>query len=158
MVTFSQDTTFHLNGEEIHAHHAPRAPTDGDVVVLFRRSNVVHMGDIYFNGMYPFIDTASGGTVDGVIAAADRVLAIADDATRIIPGHGPLSNKAELKAYRDMLAAVSGRIRQMIRDGRKLEEIVAANPSAEFDGKWGKGFIAPAKFAEMLTRNLVRAN
>jgi glyoxylase-like metal-dependent hydrolase (beta-lactamase superfamily II) len=157
VITFSADTTFHLNGEEIHAYHAPRAHTDGDVVVLFRRSNVVHMGDIYFNGMYPFIDTSSGGTVDGVIAAADRVLAITDDATKIIPGHGPLSNRAELKAYRDMLAAVSGRIRQMIRDGRKLEEIVAANPSADFDGTWGKGFIAPAKFAEMLTRNLILA-
>lgn len=157
VITFSADTTFHLNGEEIHAYHAPRAHTDGDSVVLFRGSNVVHMGDIYFNGMYPFIDTSSGGTVDGVIAAADRVLAISDDRTKIIPGHGPLSNKAELKAYRDMLEAVSGRIKQLIRDGRKLEEIVEAKPTADFDEKWGKGFIPPAKFAEMLTRNLLRA-
>ncbi len=156
VITFSADTTFHLNGEEIHAYHAPRAHTDGDSVVLFRGSNVVHMGDIYFNGMYPFIDTSSGGTVDGVIAAADRVLAIADDRTKIIPGHGPLSNKAELKAYRDMLESVSGRIRQLIKDGRKLEEIVEAKPTADFDEKWGKGFIPPAKFAEMLTRNLLR--
>jgi glyoxylase-like metal-dependent hydrolase (beta-lactamase superfamily II) len=157
VITFSADTTFWLNGEEIHAYHAPRAHTDGDSVVLFRGSNVVHMGDIYFNGMYPFIDTSSGGTVDGVIAACDRVFAIADDKTKIIPGHGPLSNKAELKAYRDMLAAVSGRIRQMIKDGKKLEEIVAAGVSADFDEKWGKGFIPPPKFAEMLTRNLLRS-
>ena len=156
VITFSADTTFHLNGEEIHAYHAPRAHTDGDSVVLFRGSNVVHMGDIYFNGMYPFIDTSSGGTVDGVIAAADRVLAITDDRTKIIPGHGPLSNKAELKAYRDMLEAVSGRIKPMIRDGRKLEEIVEAKPTADFDEKWGKGFIPPAKFTEMLVRNLLR--
>ena len=156
VITFSADTTFHLNGEEIHAWHAPRAHTDGDSIVVFRGSNVIHMGDVYFNGMYPFIDTSSGGSVDGVIAAADRVIALAADDTKIIPGHGPLSNKAELKAYRDMLAAVSGRIRQMLKDGRKLEEIVAANPSAGFDEKWGKGFIPPPKFAEMLTRNIIR--
>jgi glyoxylase-like metal-dependent hydrolase (beta-lactamase superfamily II) len=155
VITFSADTTFHLNGEEIHAYHAPRAHTDGDSIVLFRGSNVVHMGDIYFNGMYPFIDTSSGGTPDGVIAACDRVIALADDATKIIPGHGPLSNKAELKAYRDMLAAVSGRIKQLLKDGKKLEEIVEAKPTADFDEKWGKGFIPAAKFAEMLARNLL---
>lgn len=156
VITFSADTTFHLNGEAIHAWHAPRAHTDGDSIVVFRGSNVIHMGDIYFSGMYPFIDTSSGGTVDGVIAAADRVIAMADDDTKIIPGHGPLSNKAELKAYRDMLAAVSGRIRQLLKDGKRFEEIVAAGVSADHDEKWGKGFIAPAKFAEMLTRNIIR--
>ena len=155
VVTFSADTTFHLNGEEIHAYHAPRAHTDGDSIVLFRGSNVVHMGDIYFNGMYPFIDTSSGGTVAGVIAACDRVIAISDDKTKIIPGHGPLSNRQELKAYRDMLEAVSGRVRAMIAEGKKLEEIVAAGVSKDFDEKWGKGFIPAPKFAEMLTRNLL---
>ncbi len=155
VITFSADTTFHLNGEEIHAYHAPRAHTDGDSIVLFRGSNVVHMGDTYFCGMYPFIDTSSGGTVEGVIAAADRVIALSDDSTKIIPGHGPLSNRAELKAYRDMLETVSGRIRKLLKDGRKLEEIVAANVTADFDERWGKGFITPPKFAEMLTRNLL---
>lgn len=155
VVTFSADTTFHLNGEEIHAYHAPRAHTDGDSIVLFRGSNVVHMGDIYFNGMYPFIDTSSGGTVAGVIAACDRVIAISDDRTKIIPGHGPLSNRQELKAYRDMLEAVSGRVRAMIAEGKKVEEIVAAGVSKDFDEKWGKGFIPAPKFAEMLTRNLL---
>jgi glyoxylase-like metal-dependent hydrolase (beta-lactamase superfamily II) len=156
LITFSADATFHINGDEVHAFHVPRAHTDGDAIVHFRRSDVIHMGDVYFNGLYPFIDTSSGGTVDGVIAAADRTLALATDATRIIPGHGPLSNKAELKAYRDMLAAVSGRIRQMIRDGRKIEEITASKVTADFDGKWGKGFIAPSKFAEMIAMNLLK--
>ncbi len=156
VITFSADTTFHLNGEAIHAWHAPRAHTDGDSIVVFRGSNVIHMGDVYFNGMYPFIDTSSGGTVDGVIAAADRAIAMADDATRIIPGHGPLSNRAELQAYRDMLATVSGRIRQQLKDGKRLEEIVAAGVSADLDEKWGKGFIPPAKFVEMLARNIIR--
>jgi len=157
VITFSTTTTFHLNGEEIHAFHAPRAHTDGDTIVVFRGSNVVHMGDTYFNGMYPFIDTSSGGTVGGVIAAADKVLALSDDATKIIPGHGPLSNKRELKAYRDMLDTVAGRVAKMIAAGKKLEEIVAANPSSDFDAKWGKGFIPPAKFAEMLAKNLLVA-
>lgn len=156
VITFSADTTFHLNGEAIHAFHAPRAHTDGDSIVVFRGSNVIHMGDVYFNGMYPFIDTSSGGTVDGVIAAADRAIALADDATKIIPGHGPLSNRAELKAYRDMLATVSGRIRQLLKEGKRLEEIVAAGVSADLDEKWGKGFIPPPKFVEMLVRNIIR--
>lgn len=157
VITFSADTTFHLNGDEIHVAHAPRAHTDGDSIVHFRKADVVHMGDIYFNGMYPFIDTASGGTVDGVIAAAQQVASRATDATKIIPGHGPLSNKAELEAYREMLATVSGRIKAQIREGRKLEEIVASKPTRDYDEKWGKGFIKPDKFVEMIVRNLVLA-
>ena len=156
LVTFAGAMSFHMNGEEIRVIHVPRAHTDGDAIVHFLGSDVIHMGDAYFNGMYPFIDTSSGGTIEGVIAAADQVLAVAGDKTKIIPGHGPLSNKAELQAYRDMLAAVSGRIRKMISEGRKLEEITAANVSADFDDKWGKGFIGPAKFAEMVAMNILR--
>jgi glyoxylase-like metal-dependent hydrolase (beta-lactamase superfamily II) len=110
------------------------------------------MGDIYFNAMYPFIDTASGGSVEGVIAAMDKVLAISTDKTRIIPGHGELSNKAEMKAHRDMLAAVSGRIKEMVAAGRRLEEITAANITAPYDERYGKGFIKGAKFVEMLAK------
>ena len=157
VITFATDTTFNLNGDEIFAFHVPRAHTDGDAIVHFRKSDVIHMGDTYFCGMYPFIDTSSGGTVDGVIAAVDRALAIAGDKTRIIPGHGPLSNKAELKAYRDMLATVSGRIRQMLKDGRKLEEITDSKVTADFDAKWAKGFISPAKFAQMIAMNLIKS-
>ncbi len=150
MVTFTTDTTFHLNGDEIRAFHVPRAHTDGDTIVHFAKSDVIHMGDVLWNGMYPFIDTSSGGTVDGVIAAVDRALALATERTRIIPGHGPLASKADLEAYREMLAAVSGRIKRMIADGRKLEEITASKVTADFDERWGKGFIAPHKFAEMI--------
>jgi glyoxylase-like metal-dependent hydrolase (beta-lactamase superfamily II) len=150
VVTFASDLTFHLNGDEIFVFHVPRGHTDGDAIVHFRTSNVIHMGDVFFNGWYPFIDTSSGGTPDGVIAAADRALALADDSTRIIPGHGPVSSKAELKAYRDMLATVNGRVRAMMKEGRKIDEIVAAGPSAEFDEKWGKAFISPGRFVEML--------
>ena len=156
VVTFAAGLTFHLNGDEIRVIHVPRAHTDGDAIVHFVKSDVIHMGDTYFNGFYPFIDTASGGTADGVVAAADQVLAIATDKTKIIPGHGPLSNKAELKVYRDMLATISARIKKMIADGRRIEEITASGVSADFDEKWGKGFIPPPKFAEMIGMNILK--
>ncbi len=156
LVTFTASVAFHLNGEEMRAIHVPRAHTDGDAIVHFTKSDVIHMGDAYFNGMYPFIDTSSGGTIDGVIAACDRGLAIAGDATKIIPGHGPLSNKAELRAYREMLSTVAARIRRMIADGRKLEDITASDATAEFDAKWGKGFIKPDKFREMVAMNILK--
>ena len=97
-MTFRDTVTFHLNGDEATAIHVPNAHTDGDSIIHFRAGNVVHMGDTYFNGLYPFIDTGTNGSVKGMIAAADRALAITDDTSKIIPGHGPLSNKAELEA------------------------------------------------------------
>ena len=156
VVTFARDVTFRLNGDELVVTHVPRAHTDGDSIVEFRKSNVIHTGDTFFNKLYPFIDTSSGGTVNGVIQAADLVLRLADDDTKIIPGHGPLGNKADLQAYRDMLAAVSGRIRQLIRQGKTLDEVIAAKPTAKFDEVWGKGFLAPEKFVAMLYGNMKR--
>lgn len=156
VVTFSRDTTFHLNGEEIRAFHVPRAHTDGDVIVHFAGSDVIHMGDVFWNRLYPLIDTGSGGTIDGMVAAVDRALALAGPGTRIIPGHGPLATRDELAAYREMLATIGSRIKAMIREGKKLEEIVEANPTADFDAMWGKGFIPPRKFAEMVAMNLIR--
>lgn len=154
IITFTRDLSFQLNGEEIRAFHVPRAHTDGDTVVYFPKDDVIHTGDIFFNGLYPFIDTSSGGTVAGVLAAADRVLKMAGDKTKIIPGHGPLATKADLKAYRDLLATVSARVAGQIKQGKKLEEVVAAKPTAQYDERWGKGFLAPEKFVEMLYGNL----
>ena len=154
VVTFTRDLTFNLNGDELVITHAPRAHTDGDSIVRFGKSNVIHMGDTFFNKLYPFIDTSSGGSVAGVLAAADGVLKTVRDDTKIIPGHGPLGNKADLKAFRDMLAAVSGNIRGQIKAGKTLEQVVASKPTAKFDEVWGKGFLAPEKFVEMLYGNL----
>ena len=154
VVTFTRDVSFHLNGDELVVTHVPRAHTDGDSIVEFRKSNVVHMGDTFFNKLYPFIDTSSGGSVAGVLAAADRVLKTAGDDTKIIPGHGPLGSKADLKAYRDMLAAISGNIRGQIKAGKTLEQVVASKPTAKYDEVWGKGFLAPEKFVAMLYGNL----
>jgi glyoxylase-like metal-dependent hydrolase (beta-lactamase superfamily II) len=156
VVTFTRDVTFHLNGDEIEIFHVPAAHTDGDAIVHFRRSDVVHMGDVHFNGSYPFIDTSSGGTVDGVVAAVDRVLAIAGEKTRIIPGHGPLATKADLAAYREMVATVGKRIRDAARAGKSLEDVQALKPTADYDATWGKGFITPQRFTEMIYRNVAR--
>jgi len=154
VVTFTRDVAFHLNGDEVRAFHVPRAHTDGDSVIHFAKSDVIHTGDIFFNKLYPFIDTSSGGTVQGVLAAADRVLKMAGDNTKIIPGHGPLASKADLKAYRDMLAAVSGNIRAQIKAGKTLERVVASKPTAKYDEVWGKGFLPPEKFVAMLYGNI----
>jgi glyoxylase-like metal-dependent hydrolase (beta-lactamase superfamily II) len=156
VITFSSGLSFHLNGEEVRAIHRPNAHTDGDAVVHFTGSDVIHMGDIYFNGLYPFIDADSGGSADGVVAACDQVLKIVTEKTRIIPGHGPLSNAAELKAYRDMVATVSGRVKALVAQGKKVDEIKAANVSAEFDEKWGKGFMKPERFVESIARPLLK--
>ncbi len=143
VITFTDAITFHWNGDDLHVFHVDPAHTDGDAIIHFKEANAVHMGDTYFSGMYPFIDVGSGGSIDGMIAAADEVLALSDDATKIIPGHGPLSNKAELHAYRDMLATARDRIHALISEGKSQEEVVAAKPTGDLDAEWGGGFMQP---------------
>jgi cyclase len=156
VVTFTKDLSFHLNGEELHVFHVANGHTDGDAVVHFKTSNIVHMGDLYFNKLYPFIDTSSGGSVEGVIAAVDRVLAATDEKTRFIPGHGPLASRTDLMAYRSMLATVAPRIKALAKEGKTLEQAIAAKPSADFDELWGKGFMPPARFVEMIYKDFKR--
>ena len=156
VVTFADSVTFHLNGDEIYAFHVAPAHTDGDSVVQFRKANVLHGGDTFFNGMYPFIDLSSGGSVNGMIAAADRMLALAGDGTKIIPGHGPLGTKADLKAYRDMLATARDRVAALVKAGKTLEETTAAKPLAELDAKWGQGFLKADPFVSILYKDLAR--
>lgn len=148
VITFTSDMTFHINGEDMLVRHVPRAHTDGDAFVQFKTGNIIHAGDVFFNGLYPFIDGNSGGSPDGVIAAVDTILALADDRTKIIPGHGPIANKADLLAYRDMLATVATRVKAMA--GKPLADVLAAEPSKDYDEKWGKGFMRPAAFVEQL--------
>jgi glyoxylase-like metal-dependent hydrolase (beta-lactamase superfamily II) len=154
VVTFSQTINFHLNGDDIAAFHVPNAHTDGDSIIHFKKANILHMGDTFFNGFYPFIDYSSGGTPDGFIAAAERVIALSDDETKIIPGHGPLATKADLIVYRNMLVGSIGKIKALVKQGKTLDEIVTAKPTAEFDERWGKGFVPPARFIEMITKGL----
>ena len=156
VITFNDTVTFHLNGDEATAMHVANAHTDGDSIIHFRNANVVHMGDTYFNGLYPFIDVGTNGSVRGVIAAADRVLAMTDDVTQIIPGHGPLSNKRELRAYRDMLAAVSAKIEAMVKAKKTLAQVLAAKPTRDYDATWGKGFLKPEQFVEIVYTSVTR--
>ena len=149
-LTFSESLQLHVNGEDIDVRHAPRAHTDGDLLVHFPRANAWHLGDVYFAGMYPFIDGSSGGSVGGVVAALDAVLAQSDQATRIIPGHGPLSDRSELQDWRAMLATIAARVESAVRAGETREAVIAAKPTADFDARYGAGFVAPDRFAGML--------
>ncbi|MDP6183333.1 MAG: MBL fold metallo-hydrolase, partial [Gammaproteobacteria bacterium] len=137
IVTFSRDISFHVNGDEVRVFHVQNAHTDGDAVVHFTRANVIHTGDVFFHELYPFIDAGSGGSIDGTIAAVERVLGIADAETRIIPGHGTLTDKDGLATYRDMLKAVRQAIAVLIVAGSTADQAVLAKPTAAFDGKWG---------------------
>ncbi|UCF20809.1 MAG: MBL fold metallo-hydrolase [Gemmatimonadota bacterium] len=156
IVTFSEAVTFHINGDEIFVFHVANAHTDGDAIVHFRRANTVHMGDTFFNGLYPFIDVSAGGSIDGMIAAADRVLPLIDDETRVIPGHGTLSNKAGLAEFREMLVGVREAMAEQIAMGKSLEEVQAAKPTAAWDEKWGQGFLNPETFTRILYSDLSR--
>jgi len=154
VVTFTDAVTFYLNGDSINVFHVAPAHTDGDAIIWFRRANVIHMGDTFFNGRYPLVDLSSGGSIDGMVGAADRVLAVADANTKIIPGHGPLGDRATLQTYRTMLATIRDRIRQAVAAGRTLEQVQAAKPTAEFDAVWGNGRITPAQFVEIIYTDL----
>ena len=154
VITFSDNLTFHLNGDDIRAIHVDHAHTDGDVLIHWTRANVLHMGDVYFNGMLPFIDLDSGGSIDGVIAAATAGLALANDRTVIIPGHGPVARRADLERYRDMLLALRNRIGQGIAAGRTLAELKAEGHANAYGRD--TDFISPAAFTETVYRSLVR--
>lgn len=132
VVTFSDQAGLHLNGEQARMHHVSNAHTDGDTIVHFEGSNVVHMGDTFFIGRFPFIDVENGGSIDGMIGAADAALGIADEATRIIPGHGPVTDKTGLMAYREMLQTARTRIANMKGEGLSLEQVQAADPLKGF--------------------------
>ncbi len=154
VVTFSTDLTLHLNGEEIHIFHIENAHTDGDAVVHFKTSNVLHTGDIYFAGIYPFIDTDADGSIDGMIRAVDRLLPLIDSDTKVIPGHGPLSDKAGLFAYRQMLARIRDNIAPMVAAGKSLAEIQAAKPTGTDDSIWGNGFLSPESFVRIVVTGM----
>jgi cyclase len=136
VVTFADSATLHFNDDDLEFTHLPNAHTETDIVVRFRKANVLHMGDC-FTGGFPFIDGNTGGTLDGLIRGHERVLAMIDDSTKVIRGHGPLGNKAELAAYRDMLVVVRDRVAKLVKAGKSQEEVLAARPTKEFEEKYG---------------------
>lgn len=156
VVTFNDTTTFHMNGQTIEVFHVAAAHTDGDSMIHFRDANVIHMGDTFFNGFYPFIDAKSGGSIEGVFAAIDKVLAMADADTVIIPGHGPVGDRDDLVAYREMLTKTRDNLVPLIAQGKSADEIVAMKPNAEFDDSWGGGFLNPERYVRVLHAALTR--
>jgi len=136
---FTDRYTLEANGERLELSHVPPAHTDTDVTVRFEHANVMHAGDVFFNGRYPYIDGSTGGRVDGMIAASDRLLSRADSDTKIVPGHGPLATRADLVKYRDMLSTAADRVRKLKASGKSLEESIAAKPFTDLDGDWGSG-------------------
>ena len=136
VVTFADTATLHFNDEDLEFTHLPNAHTETDIVVRFRKANVVHMGDLFVGG-FPFIDGNTGGTFDGLILAHEKVLATIDDSTKVIRGHGPLGNKAELQAFHDMLVVVRDRIAKLVKAGKSQDDVVAARPTKEFEEKYG---------------------
>lgn len=154
IVTFDSELSLHLNGDEARAIHVAHAHTDGDAIIHFKKANVIHMGDLMFNGLFPFIDVDSGGNVDGVLKGIDLALELADKNTRIIPGHGPLASKDDLVKYRAMIQTVRDRVAMLRADGKSLEQVLEAGPTAEFDADWTWGFIDGPKFVTAIFRSL----
>lgn len=150
VVTFSGDISFHLNGDTIHAIHVPHAHTDGDSIIHIKTANVIHTGDIFFNGFYPFIDVNHGGSLKGMIKAVDNILSLADENTKIIAGHGPLGDKQQLASYRQMLETAYLRLRKLKAEGKTVQEAISAKPLADLEGEWGNGFLKNDRWIEII--------
>jgi cyclase len=153
-ITFGDTMQAWHNGDSLDLVHYDPAHTDTDIYVHFHNANVLHAGDTWFNGMYPFIDEATGGRIGGMIAAAEKSLAVADDNTKIIPGHGPLGSKADLKRWHDMLAAIRDKVSALKAAGASEQEAIAKKPTAEFDATWVKGFVTGDVFTGIVYRTL----
>ncbi|MDX1501849.1 MAG: MBL fold metallo-hydrolase [Thermoanaerobaculia bacterium] len=154
VVTFADSVTFHLDDREAFVFHVADAHTDGDAAIHFRDDNVIHAGDLFFNGLFPFVDLDTGGSVEGYLAGQRRLLELSDADTRIIPGHGPLAGRAELQAAVDMLADSLERVRALVDAGRSEEEILAENPLADYHDDWNWGFITTERMTRTLYRSL----
>ena len=151
---FNAEKTLHLNGATIALKYYGPAHTDGDVSAYFTEADVFHTGDTWWNGHYPFIDYSSGGNIDGMIKAAEANLAMVSDKTIVIPGHGSVGGKAEMTEYRDMLATIRDRVAALKEQGKSLDEIVAAKPTAAYDAKWGGLFINGEFFTKLVYKGL----
>ena len=156
IVTFDDEMTFHWNGETIRAFHVDPAHTDGDVILYFENADVFHMGDVFLNTFYPFIDIDSNGDIDGIIAAGYRVLSMATPDSQIIPGHGPLATADDLQEWLKMLRVTRESMQSLIDEGLSEDEAFAARPTAEFDESHGGGFMNPENYNRLLYQSLSR--
>jgi cyclase len=148
--TFRDTCKLQANGESLTLQHVAPAHTDSDIYVHFEKANVIQIGDLFFNGMYPYIDPSTGGTMTGMIATADKILSLASNDTKIVAGHGPLGNKADLTTYRDMLVTSRDRVERLKSAGKSAQEAVAEKPFADLDPVWGNGIINGEQWVQIV--------
>jgi cyclase len=148
--TFADGYKLQANGETLALEHFATAHTDGDIYAHFQKADVIQMGDLFFNGMYAYIDPGTGGNISGVIATVDKILSIAGNDTKIVPGHGPLGNKGDLTKFRDMLVTARGRVEKLKSAGKSTQEAVAEKPFADLDPVWGKGVVNGDQFVQIV--------
>jgi len=153
-VTYSSSMALHQGSQRLTLANYGPAHTDGDTIIYIAPANVVVVGDIFSNAFYPIIDLTSGGSIDGLILSVDRILGQTDEQTKIFPGHGPVATRADLQAYRDMLAQVRQRIKALITAGKTMDEAVATAPTKDFDAKWGSGYVTPDVFTKIVFSSL----
>jgi glyoxylase-like metal-dependent hydrolase (beta-lactamase superfamily II) len=152
-ITFATSMSHKHNGDAVELVHYDPAHTDTDIYIHFQNADVLHCGDIFFNKTYPFIDEGTGGSIGGTIAAAQKSLALAGDKTKIIPGHGPLGDKTDLKNYTDMLSSVRDKVAVLKQAGASEQEVIGKKPTAELDGDWAHGF-PPEMFVGIVYRTV----
>jgi cyclase len=152
--TFKESYQMNFSGEHVALGRFAPAHTDSDIFIHFQKSNVLHMGDVFFNGIYCYIDRGTDGSIRGMIAGATKMLAMVDNDTKIVPGHGPLGNKSDLKMFRDMLVTAEARVQKLKLAGKTLEEAVAAKPLADLDAVWGKGVLSSDAFVHVVYTTL----
>ena len=156
IVTFNDELTLHWNGHTIRAFHSGPAHTDGDAVIHFEEADVFHMGDNFFHGFFPFVDVSSNGDINGIISTGYRVLAMSNAGTRIIPGHGPLATPDDLRDWLQVLRSTRESIQELIDQGMSEDEVVAANPTAEYNESHGGGFMNPENYTRLVYQSLTR--
>lgn len=155
-ITFADAVTFYLNGQKAHVSHVRNAHTDGDAIIHFPDVNVIHAGDVVFNRLFPFVDLDSGGSVEGFLAAQDKIIAMSDADTIIIPGHGALASRADIVLARDVLADSQARVRVLVEDGMSEDEVVARNPLADYHDVWNWGFISTERMTRSMYQSVIR--
>jgi glyoxylase-like metal-dependent hydrolase (beta-lactamase superfamily II) len=154
VISFSDKLNFYLNSEDIELLHVSPAHTDGDVVVHFKKANVFHMGDLFVTYGYPYIDYGNGGSINGFIASLDTFLSLMDDKTKVIPGHGELCSKADVKKFRDRLTEFRDEVAAALKKGRKLEDIATLPIATKYDAEWGSGFLKGKDFVLQIAEDL----
>ncbi|HTH57431.1 MAG TPA: MBL fold metallo-hydrolase [Cyclobacteriaceae bacterium] len=154
IVTFSDKLNFHLNDEEIELIHLDKGHTDGDVAVYFKKANVIHTGDAFVRYGYPFIDESIGGGINGFVSSLDKILAIINDQTKVIPGHGELATKADVKILRDQVADIREQVAQALKKGKKAEDLAGLGITDKYEEKLGKGFLKGKDFVSIIAASL----